>query len=224
MRAVLLFCICLVLPAFLTRADTLLVANKKIEATVVAVTASDVVLSDKRTVSTKKIQRLVFDHTPVVAQSQGLVLPDGSRLSGTLHELGVDGIRFRSTSLGPLSLTHADVAAVYFTGDFTPADLRSPPKGQVAVVLKTRAVKQGELFMSSATLVVLRTKDGLDKTPLEEILCICMGKAATATRIVLRNGDCLNMPVEWKKTGFSAKVTGHPAVTLALKAIKEVRF
>jgi len=205
-------------------ADTLTYRNRRqLSGTVIGVTATNVLLSGKPPVRVRDLSLITFAHSSVVAQSQGLLLTDGSRLSGTVHKHGKTNVTFRATSLGPLALPLAQVAAIYYTRDFAPGSLQMPPKGHILVMLKTGTAKQGKFFASSASTLILRTKKGLKKIAVQDMAYVSFRLAARRPGIILRNGDRLNMTPSWQKSGVTFTLAKR-TTTLALRALQGIDF
>ncbi|NQT93159.1 MAG: hypothetical protein HQ559_10395 [Lentisphaerae bacterium] len=206
------------------RADSLLLKNGEERGHVAAITADHVVLADERRFPFEELVRVTFERSAVVAQPGAIVLNDGSVLSGALHELGTEQVRFRSTSLGPLTWPVTNVAAISFARDFSVKDMKVPPTGRILAVLKSGEVQNGELFAGSRSRVILRNEGALQNVPISDLLYIAMREADPDQRIVLRNGDCLNMPVTWKTNAFSVSTGTNSVRTIPIEAIKEIRF
>ena len=217
---------CVPLLALPSAADDVLTLRGELPLTnrVVALSATNVVLSGGRSVDLKDVSRIAFDAAPVVAQTQTLLLTDGTRLSGTLQELNQAQVKFRSTALGPLVLPLERVAAVCFAGGGIPDNLQTPKKDHVLAVLTTGIRHQGQLFAASREGLILRTESGLPKIDFAETAYVSFRKADSRTAVVLRNGDRLNMPIQWSGASFSVSLDTNPPAILTLEALKEIHY
>jgi hypothetical protein len=217
--------LCIALAAFPARADTVILKdNRKTTGRVRGIHADRIVASKGTPIPRKDVAGVEFEAEPVVAKPDGLILPDGSVLSGVLHALDKTSLRFRSTALGPLDLPLGEVAALYFGGPPEKASFTSPAKGNVRVVLTTGAEFGGDLFTASREGVLVRTSEGLEKIDFKKTRYVVFGPCRGAANLVLRNGDRIGRPVKWKGDHMLVQVADQKEITLTLEAIRSVEF
>jgi len=167
---------------------------------------------------------VAFDAESVVAKPDGIVLRNGSVLSGVLHALDKRALRFRSTALGPLELSLSDVGVLYFDGPPDTLNWEAPPKEQVRVVLRTGAARTGTPFAVSSGRILLRTADGLEKFAFSDARYVVFGACRAQTQTLLRNGDRIGFPMQWQGREFVVQINAKQKVTLNVDALKAARF
>jgi hypothetical protein len=172
----------------------------------------------------KLLARLDFDAEPVVAKPDGLVLTDGSVLSGTVHRLDKTTVRFRSTALGPLALPLPQVSALYFGGAPDKQSFKAPPKGQVRVTLRTGAQRTGAFFTASRQSMLIRTSDGMEKIDFQKARYVVFAPCRRSAPLTLRNGDRIGRPLDWKGRRVVVQVDDKTKVTLKLEAVRTIEF
>ena len=206
-------------------ADTVVLnGGKTVKGTIESVDGERIKLSGGKTVPVAGVKRVEFDAGAVVAKPDGLVLRDGSVLSGVLHGLDKRSVKFRSTALGPMDLPLSEVGGLYFGEIPKAAAMKAPPKGKVRVRLKTGSTRTGVLFAASTESLIQRTDEGLAKTPFGDIRYIAFGAATPASGVVLRNGDRIGRPARWKGGHIEVRVMKEKTEKISLKAVQSAEF
>lgn len=205
--------------------DTVFLKDGKVDGQVEGIADGKITLTNRQSFAIGEVVSLAFSRPPVVAQTRGIILCDGSVLNGTLHELSTNAVVFRSTSLGRLTLSYQTVSAVYFNPGVSPADIKLPAPGKILAVQKAGLAREGELLAISPSRLVLRTDKGLEQMASADLLYLSMNAVKnTPAKIILRNGDRLNMPVVWKNFNYEVNVGTAGLISLTMDTLKEVRF
>lgn len=206
-------------------ADTVIQQSGKTEAEVKAITTESIKLADNSAIPSAGISSIIFSRGSVVAQPQMLLFTDGSVLSGTLHDIKTAEVQFRSTSLGPVVMPLSTVAAVCFSRDVVMEEIKTAQSSEkTLVMLKNGQSKEGVIFAVSESRLAMRTERGLEQMAKTDLLYISFRKAASVNRIQLRNGDRLNMPVEWKGSKFVIKIGDSKTAVLPIESLKMIQF
>jgi len=169
-----------------------------------------------------KVMKIQFAVFPVVAKPGGIVLTNGSRLSGVLRGM-TPQCQFRSGALGPLELPAREVAAVYYAA----AQWRkAQPKPAQPLPLATDTMGNtftGKVLWADAASAGIRTPDGLKRLGAANLGYVQYATFAPAQQLLLRNGDVLNGP----RTFDGDKVTvdlGPARGTVPLAAVAEINW
>ena len=214
------FCFC---PGGLdpARADTVVLKDKrKGRSKITGIYADRVVTAGKKALPRKSILRIDFSAEPVVAKPDGIVLKDGSVLSGVFHKVTRESVRFRSTSLGPLELPFSRVSAFYF-GKRPEKQIQAPAKGSAAVHLQTGKVIEGRMFAVSDESILIREKEGLRKALFKDTVLVRFSASEKMPSIVLRNGERIGIPVAGKGKTIEVKTDKDSKATLTVDALKQ---
>jgi len=191
---------------------------------ITSVNSRGFVLADGRTLPMASVKRVVLDHTAVVAQSESVILKDGSRLSGTLQRVRDERIMFRSTTFGSLSLPFSELGGVSFLFDVEMHGDKEVPAGLVAVVMRDGERTVGELFAMTATRILLRNHGELLRFERSALGALVFCSFTDKAKVTLRNGDILNGAVSWRDGGLMVKSPSGEDLNLTFNALKEIRF
>ncbi len=199
-------------------ADTI-TGEENAKGTVQSITASEVKLKEGQAIPLAKVKKIEFDSFLVAAKESGVILKDGTKLTGIFKD-SPDGQIFRSTVLGPIKLKTEDVAVIFNDSEFLDK-LSSKELAAPFVIDKKGNVMAGRIMWSDAKSTGVKTSDGLKKVPVEEISVVCYSAFKAAPAVLLRNGDIINLAREFK--GDSMSVTlGDKKYDIPVKSIKEI--
>jgi len=210
--------------SFPAAADTLSSQNRTVTGVVERITEQNIALKDGTSMGRTDEVHIVFDAGPVVAKPQGIVLIDGSVLSGVVRSVGPGEIRFRSTSLGLLALPLSRVAAMYQGAPPLTKEIRTGRNGRPRIVRRTGEDMEGDLFAGAAGHVVLRTERGMEKVAWENLAFVALNPAQDAPALFLRNGDRIALPVRWQGTDFAVELPDNRTITLSIGALAQARL
>ena len=169
-----------------------------------------------------KVMKIQFAAFPVVAKPGGIVLANGSRLSGVLRGM-TPQCQFRSGALGPLELPARDVAAVYYSA-VQWRKAQAKPAGPLPLATDTMGnTFTGKVLWADSTSVGIRADDRLKQLGAANLGYVQFAAFATVQQMLLRNGDVLNGP----RTFEGDKVTvdlGPARGTVPLAAVAEINW
>jgi hypothetical protein len=227
LRPLALLALLALLPPRPAAADTLRLADAAplANVTVRAITATAVRYDAPGAPGTERplaqVKSIQFSQPPVVAKPGGLILADGSRLSGVLAAWLPELIFRSSLAGGRLDLPREEVAAIYYS---LPQLQRSPTKPAAfptALDLYGGGVT-GRLLWADAESAGIRGADGLKRFAAPALAAILFAPLPTAA-LRLRNGDVLNATPTCLGDSLKVKV-GRTMVTVPLAAIAEIQF
>ena len=170
------------------------------------------------------VRRVLFDRTAVPASETRLLLRDGSIVSGVVRRLTQARITFRSVALGEMDLGVDQIAAVQLAAKSTIRAVRDASATNVVAILRSGPTRSGSLVFASASNVLIKTPDGLEKLAFENLSGLVFDRIPPpgGPGVVLRNGDVLCGVPQWSGTGLKASA-GGVAVTISLDAVAEIR-
>jgi hypothetical protein len=200
-------------------------AGRRVDGRVVALSADGVQPASGAAVAWADVRRVVFDRPPVFDSGARLRLRDGTSLAGVARRLTRDAVVFRPAAAGGEMTVPMDrVAALQLAAGAALEAVRGADATNPVVVLRSGLVRSGGLVASSANNVLLKTPDGLEKFPLENLAGIVFGPVppAAGPAVVLRNGDRLCGPPQWTGAGARMDVAGT-TVAVGLEALAEIR-
>lgn len=217
-------CLVISLVSVVVRADLVETTDHHAtEGRVAAVTEDGVRLASGTTIAWDGVKRVIFDRSSVVASTARLRLNDGTSVCGVVRSFTSAHIVFRSVSIGELDVPLARVTALQFAGGTPLASVADASSSNIVVLLKSGLMRRGVLVAASASNMLLKTKDGMEKLALENIEGVVFGRSTPAgMTLVLRNGDLLCATPEWKKDSLRVNA-GGATVTVALEALAEIR-
>jgi len=202
-----------------TAAADSVTGEENAKGTVQSVTASEVKMKEGQSIPIAKVKKIEFDAFVVAAKESGVILKDGTKLTGILRDTP-EGQVFRSTVLGPVKLKTEDIAVIFNDSEFL-GKLSEKESVPPLVIDKKGTVLPGRIMWSDAKSTGVKTSEGLKKVLVEEISVVCYSAFKKAPSVLLRNGDIINLAREFK--GESISVTlGEKKIDIPLKAIKEI--
>lgn len=202
-------------------ADTIITKENSIleNQTIKAIHNDVITLQDSKTLKINEIKTIKFDRFLVAAKPSGIIMKDGTKLSGIMKEMG-ERIIFRSTSLGDIDLEPQEIAIVYYDPAFqTKTDIFP------SVQDKSNKFFPGKIMWSDNKSTGVMTQEGLKKIERVNIACIHYSPlpAETEHKLLLRNGDIINLPTKFKadQVCFTIKDKEYQ---IPLKAVKTINF
>lgn len=159
---------------------------------------------------------IAADVFPVPAKSTGVVLKDGTRLSGVLRKHTKESTLVRTTSLGLLEFKRSEIAALFFADDFAKRVVRSMK--DPVVIKRDGAVLSGKILWVTDASTGIKTKDGLKRINASDMAALYYAPFPSVKKLVLRNGDVINAQVDYKDTHVEVTIGGVTR-KLSLRAI-----
>jgi hypothetical protein len=217
-------CLVISLTAAVVRADLVETTDRHaMEGRVAAVAEDGVHLASGATLAWDGVKRVVFDRPSVVAANARLRLNDGTFVCGVVRGFTSAHIVFRSVSMGEMDVPLTRVAALQFAGSASLATVGDASSSNIVVLLKSGLVRRGVLVAASASNMLLKTKDGMEKLALDNVESVVFGRSTPAgMTLILRNGDQLCAKPEWQNGNLRVNA-GGATVTVALEALAEIR-
>lgn len=202
-------------------ADTIITKENSIfeNQTIKAIHNDIITLQDSKTLKINEIKTIKFDIFLVAAKPSGIIMKDGTKLNGIIKEMG-ERITFRSTSLGDIDLDPQEIAIVYYDPAFqTKSDIFP------SVQDKSNKFFSGKIMWSDNKSTGVMTQEGLKKIDRANIACIhySLLTSETEQKLVLRNGDIINLQAEFKADMVSFTMK-NKEYQILLKAVKTINF
>jgi len=191
--------------------------NKNINSKILAISKNDIILENIK-VQIPTVRACTFDKFKVAAKNTGLILTDGTTLSGIVLKKENKEVYFRSTSFGILKINEEKIAAEYFNGNKDLPELKNFP----CIIDKENNRFIGKILWTDSNTTGIMTENGLKKIPTSELLYIIRKNFKSEKRITLRNGDIVNFPAEF--VGEKVKFDFIDVLELPLSAISEINF
>jgi len=212
--------ICCVSPLL---ADVLHTKNGDVENTAVTSIRSDKVeykLDGKRqSLPLVNVSSIEFDAYSVVAKKSGIVLTDGTKLSGVIRGAS-ETVAFRSTSLGRLEIP-AEIVAVLYYDNSPDTEALMKKRSSPCVVERTGKVHKGKVLWADALSAGIMTSKGLRKLGAENLAFIRFSTNAAERVCQLRNGDVLNAIASYDGSSISVLV-GKRKYRVSVKAVSRL--
>ena len=213
---------CLSLICTAVSADTV-TGEENAKGTVQSVTGSEVKLKEGKSLPLAKVKKIEFESSAVAAKDSGVILKDGTKLTGVFRDSPTDGQSFRSTALGILKLKTDDIAAVFYDSEFLGKLASDKNLAAPLVIDRKGVVYAGKIMWSDTKSAGVKTAEGLKKIPIEDLSVVYYSAFNPAPSVLLRNGDIINLEKEFK--GESIAVTfGDRKIDIPVKAIKEINL
>jgi len=210
--------VCLLSFCLSSMADTV-TGDESVKGSVQSISPTEVKMKEGKSLPLAKVKKIEFDSFVVAAKESGIILKDGTRLTGIFRETP-DGQVFRSTTLGPIKLKTEDIAAIFYDSTFLPrlSDKASVPP---FVIDRKGNTMAGKIMWSDTKSTGVKTSEGLKKVLIEDISIICYAAFKPAPAVLLRNGDIINLGKEFKGESMSVSL-GDKKFDIPIKAIKEI--
>lgn len=204
-----------------TQADSIVTDTGTVTGTVQTITAAEVKLGDGKSIPVNTVQKIEFDLFAVAPKQSGIVLKEGSMLTGIVRETG-ENLNFRSTDFGEMKIRIQSVAVVFMDLDlwtkFAGKKLNAP-----CLVDKSETVYAGKIMWQDAKSAGVMTEDGLKKIPSEDIGFICYAPSIKAAKVILRNGDVVNFDKEFAGNTVTF-IFDDRKFSIPLKAVREINI
>ncbi|HOK04624.1 MAG TPA: hypothetical protein P5270_01275 [Victivallales bacterium] len=191
--------------------------DKSIKSKILAISKNEIIIENTK-IQIPAVKRCVFDAFKVASKDTGLILDDGTILSGIVLKRENKEVYLRSTSFGLLKINEEKVAAEYFNGYKDLPALKDFP----CTIDKGNNKFVGKILWTDSNTTGVMTESGLKKIPTPELLYIARQNFKREKKIILRNGDIINFPVEF--TGGKVKFNFANGLELQLSAISEINF
>ncbi len=158
----------------------------------------------------------------VASKPYGIILRDGSRISGVLRDKDKDNLHFRSTTFGLIKVPKSEVAGYFYQGVRTPV-LETLPTHPCVITRsgKIETVRK-VLWADQMTAAVLSAK-GMRKYGADELSYVVVTPFALQSAVILRNGDVLNMPIVRSEDTLTVRIGGKP-YSVSPKAVRKTNL
>ena len=193
------------------------------DVTVTLIDKYNIMLADKTAIPMNTVKSINFSNFMVISKPYGVILRDGSRLSGVLRKKETNHILFRSTSLKEIMIPKSSIAGFFYQGlDTIP--LKALPRNIPCVITKTKKIIPArKILWADQNSAAILGKNGMKKFTADELAYVISSNFSPKKNIILRNGDVLNMPIDWNGKKFSMQLIGKP-LTLPITTIKKVNL
>ena len=183
----------------------------------------NITLADKTKISMSIVKSITFSDFMIISKPYGVILSDGSRFSGVLRKKETDHILFRSTSLKEIRIPKSSIAGFFYQGLDT-ISLKSLPKNLPCVITKTnKIIPARKILWADQNSAAILGKDGMKKFKADDLAYVITSRFSLKKNIILRNGDLLNMPIDWSGKKFRIQLVGK-TFNLPLTTIKKVNL
>lgn len=203
----------------LLNADQLIMKTGKKETVSITEISKTDVIADGKKVPLTNIKEIVFSASELPAKKSGVILKDGTVLSGIIRKSDKKEFVFRSTTFGTLTIPQSDVAVLYYFGVENALRNLGKVKNYPVIIEASGTEYAGKILWCDAKSAGILTAAGLKKIPAENMALLAYEKFNDKDKIVLRNGDRLQQPKEMN--GSSLKFSFGE---LSIKAIKSFKL
>ena len=191
--------------------------------TVALIDKQNITLADKTKIPLNSVKSINFSNFMVISKPYGVILSDGSRFSGILRKKETDHILFRSTTLKEIMIPKSSIAGFFYQGLDT-ISLKSLPKSLPCVITKTKKIIPArKILWADQNSAAILGQNGMKKFTADELAYVISSNFSPKKNITLRNGDVLNMPINWNGRKFRIPLVGK-TFTLPLTTIKKVNL
>lgn len=168
--------------------------------------------------SVKKVERDLFDLYRV---KTGMILKDGSILNGSILEKKRKDYTFRSNTFGVIKFSSDDLGGLFFDRELMDKYLGARKKS--CIVNTAGDILTGKVLWSDAKTSAVLTRKGMKKLNADEIAFTLLVPVEHKDRLILRNGDVLNMNVSYQGEKFSVELFGKK-YSLSINSLKKINI
>jgi hypothetical protein len=197
-------------------------SGTKNNVSVISIDKQNAVMSDKSKVPVKSIKSIEFDSFNVCSKPYGVILKDGSRISGLLVKKDKESIQFRSTTFGLIQIKKSSIAG-YFYEVFSEKQLKDIPVTPAVVTKSGNIVEARKVLWADQKTAAIFSKKGMKKYKAEELSCVVVSAFPKSEKVKLRNGDVLNMNIDFSGKELKFKLDGNDK-SVELKAVKKIKL
>jgi hypothetical protein len=211
-----LFIIAIFMVAGILNADIILLNNgKKTSISISRITATEVLGNGKK-IKLSDVKEILFAATELPAKNSGVILKNGSLLTGIIRKLDKNELSFRSTAFGLLKLPVGDIAALFFVGTETVLKNLKKVKAYPSIVETGGTEMTGKILWCDLKSAGILTTSGLKKVPAENLALLCYSKFNDKTKVILRNGDKLPEPQSLNGTSVKFSFGNIPITAIKI--------
>ncbi len=200
-------------------ADEIVLQNSGTAKTRILSIKGDQLSAESGSFPTSSLISCSFDAFPVAAKESGIVLADGTRLSGIIRERKDGSISFRSTTFGILEMKEEEISIEYRAWK----EAGYPADTAPCAIDVSGKVHKGRILWSDEKSTGVMTPEGIRKIPAPEIAAVVRRKNAAASRIVLRNGDVVNWKPDFAGSTLKFLFNGRKLET-PLSSASSIKF
>ena len=187
---------------------------------VTAVDATHVVTSSGR-FPRESVSRIEFQRFEVPRARFGLVLLDGTRLSGGLLERGSEQLRFYSVTAGLLEVPMTELAGIFYEFREDWLDVEEAFPG--VVTRGGEVVAARRVLWADQESVAILTEQGMRRFPANTVSRVWWSRPADGELLRLRNGDVVNGKTRFQGTTVRFALLGQEK-NLDWAALKQIQF
>ena len=196
-------------------ADQIVLKNGKNFTTLVSGINASEVKTEKKNFLIKDIKRVVFSSADIPAKKSGIILKDGTLLTGVIRKSDKKELQFRSTTFGLITVSLQEIAVIFQDGSRNVLKKLKTIKIIPAVIKADGSELNGKILWNDLTSVGILGSNGLKKVPYDKIAIISYSKFSDKVEFILRNGDQLQKSLDKKDNKIKFKFG-----ELSLRAVK----
>lgn len=173
--------------------DKIILKNASKTAKISKMTDKTVVAGGK-SIPLGNVKEIIFGASELPAKKSGVMLKNGTLLSGVIRKLDKKEISFRSTSFGLIKIPLDQVSALFYVDiDSAIKNLNKMQKFP-AIMQSTGTQLTGKILWCDMKSAGILSTSGLKKIPSDKLGLVCYAKFNDQAPVILRNGDKLPLP------------------------------
>lgn len=173
--------------------DKIVLKNGVKTASITKLTKS-AVMADGKSIPFNNIKEIIFSASELPAKNSGIILKNGTLISGVIRKLDKKEVSFRSTTFGLIQIPFNQVAAIFYVDTDSAINYLNKMKEFPAIMQSTGTQLTGKIMWCDMKSAGILTKSGLKKIPADKLGLVCYSKFNDKSQVVLRNGDKLPSP------------------------------
>ncbi len=179
------------------------------------------IVTESETFPMSAVSAVTFQRFEIPRGRAGVILQDGTRLSGGILERGREKVRFYSVTAGLLDIPMTDLAGVFYE----PADAWRQAEAAIPglVTRSGEVIAARRVLWADAESVALLTEDGVRRFPAATVSRVWWSRASAGERVRLRNGDVINSPLQFQGKQIAYTLFGEER-TLEWMALEQIVF
>ena len=184
------------------------------------ITETEVVLNGER-LPRSGISSFHFSSVELPQGRTGILLKNGTRLSGSLLERSKKQVVFYSVTAGELDIAMTDIAGFFYE----PEDEWRKKKAAIpGLMTRTgEVVPARRILWADMDSAAVLTENGLQRFPAYSVSRVWWAETKAPPFLQLRNGDILNVPVSFEGKQFRFTLLGKEH-RLTLQAVRTITF